>query len=418
MRRAIKSSGLISATEFMILDSLISYADAKSCKCYPGINRLVEQAQKSIRTVERALRSMEIKGVIKCAPQFRKDGTQTTNLYTVNLDKGFWGKLADLENCKKNERTPIPADSVQGLRNNLNDNSDTIFDSDNKSREDTCQSPEKPETAHHEPKKHGFSKGNHIFSPCKKNFEEVTLSHSKLCKATQSHSEKAAKKVKAAEIISMDEIRARYRYNDLVEAHKTMTDDIIDPLFNKIYYALNEKRETITVKKGVVMPTKAIAARINRLTQENLETIIKRVAEGFNEIKNLGAYLLNCLINFVDNTGLNIRREVNRDMLNGAAMPGAEEETADKELITVGDVLPDGRIKLNITRLGSDRSEASAAPLEEVPGAEEPISETLCMTQEEAVDRLLSSPGKTDYEALMRIKDPSRFAALPAAYTA
>ena len=215
---------------------------------------------------------------------------------------------------------------------------------------------------------------------------------------------------KATQIISMDEIRAKYRYAELVKAHSTMTADIINPMFSVISYALNEKRETMPVKKGVVMATSEVVRRIKRLTMENLETIIKRVAEGFDDIDNPGAYLLNCLINFIDKGALNIRREVNRDMQNGIAGAGSDETSTGK-LISVGEVKPDGTMMINITRVGSDQDKAPA-PAEEVPG-----TETMCMTKEEAIDRLLSDPGKVDLEALMRLRD-SRFRATPAAYTA
>lgn len=380
-RQTIGSSGILTKNELPLFFVLLSHADTKKNECYPSIAKLAKEAQASESTVKRILKSLEAKNVIKKEPQHRSDGSQSTNLYTVQISADFWG----FKSKQKNMRNRAQNDSATlGASDKL-----IILDSEkSKSVNSVCQI-EKPKSK--------------------------AINKAKSAPMTAPRTEE-----KAAQIISMDEIRAKYRYAELVKAHETMTADIINPLFDKIFYALNETRETMTVKKGVVMPTKEVVRRINRLSGDNLETIIKRVAEGFEKIGELGVYLLNCLINFVDNTGVNMRREVNRDMRNNIAHVGSDE-TSPKELISVGEVKPDGTMIVNITRVESDRdktqSEASTAHAAEVPGAEAPTNETLCMTQREAIDRFLdnSNPGKIDYDALMRVKDP-RFRVNPAAY--
>ena len=367
-RQAIGLSGILTRTELPLFFALLAHADTKNNECYPSIAKLAAEIQASESTVKRILKSLVAKKAITRTFRNRKtDGSQTTNLYTVQISADFWGFKGE----QKNKRNRTQNDSALPRRRV----DKTLILNDIKAPGSVCQ-----------------------------------------IEKSKSHKAETAprKEEKAAQIISMDEIRAKYRYAELVKAHSTMTADIINPMFSVISYALNEKRETMPVKKGVVMATSEVVRRIKRLTMENLETIIKRVAEGFNDIDNPGAYLLNCLINFIDKGALNIRREVNRDMQNGIAGAGSEETSTGK-LISVGEVKPDGTMMINIIRVGSDQDkarEASPAPAEEVPG-----TETLCMTKEEAIDRLLSNPGKVDLEALMRLRD-SRFRATPAAYTA
>ena len=85
------------------------------------------------------------------------------------------------------------------------------------------------------------------------------------------------------------------------------------------------------------------------------------------------------------------------------------KEIKTKDVITVGEVKPDGSMTIDITRVLTHQEPTKS----EVYSDLEPIN----TTNKETIDSLLSEPGTVDLDALMRLKDP-RFRVTAAAYTA
>lgn len=76
----------LTATQKLVLMGLASYADEDEATCFPGQKTLAKRANVSVRTVQRALKELEILGAISRARRFREDGSRTSDGYKVHLD--------------------------------------------------------------------------------------------------------------------------------------------------------------------------------------------------------------------------------------------------------------------------------------------------------------------------------------------
>ena len=357
-RRTIEMSGLLTRTELILFFVLLQYAHTGSYKCFPSIKRLAAEAIMSVSTVKRALKSLTEKELLTVTPQKRKDGGKTTNLYTLQMDPKFWG--IEEEPAKKT--------------------------SDSKTIISATTSAEEP--AYYEEQ----------YYPTEL-FYCAPKAKPKKNKITNL---KASEEV-TNETISMDEIKSKYNYSELVSSHMTMKDSIIDPLFRVLNLALNHKGDTIKINSKLNALTKDFVAHINSLTADNLATIINRVNNDNNEINSYSSFLRTCIYNFIDEEPKNLRAEVMRDMKEGLVdMDSIGFSTNNAEdLISVGEVRPDGSMDINIIHADDghtiEPSEKSAAAMTE---AQEPSSE------KKAIDKLLGNPGKVDYDALMSTRNP------------
>lgn len=75
----------VSATEKVVLLALADHADEHGM-CWPSISLLVKRAHVGERTVQRALQSLEDGGFIARERRQRENGSDTSNLYLLNMD--------------------------------------------------------------------------------------------------------------------------------------------------------------------------------------------------------------------------------------------------------------------------------------------------------------------------------------------
>ncbi len=68
----------------LVLMSLADYAD-DSQQCFPSKKHVATRCCISVKTAKRALKSLEERELIRIEPQYRKNGSNSSNLYTLNF---------------------------------------------------------------------------------------------------------------------------------------------------------------------------------------------------------------------------------------------------------------------------------------------------------------------------------------------
>jgi hypothetical protein len=94
-----KGSAVSTSARFVYL-CLCKHADNTKQTCFPSLNRIAQIVGKSLSTIKRAVRELCSYGVIKRTARFRKDGGQTSNLYTiVACDPNALTKALESDSC-------------------------------------------------------------------------------------------------------------------------------------------------------------------------------------------------------------------------------------------------------------------------------------------------------------------------------
>jgi hypothetical protein len=98
-----KGSAVSTSARFVYL-CLCKHADNTKQTCFPSLNRIAQIVGKSLSTIKRAVRELCSYGVIKRTARFRKDGGQTSNLYTiVACDPDALTKAPEIESYTQQE---------------------------------------------------------------------------------------------------------------------------------------------------------------------------------------------------------------------------------------------------------------------------------------------------------------------------
>lgn len=98
-----KGSAVSTSARFVYL-CLCKHADNTKQTCFPSLNRIAQIVGKSLSTIKRAVRELCSYGVIKRTARFRKDGGQTSNLYTiVASDPNALTKAPEIESYTQQE---------------------------------------------------------------------------------------------------------------------------------------------------------------------------------------------------------------------------------------------------------------------------------------------------------------------------
>lgn len=87
-KRTVKSIEVLNRSAKAVLYILNEYIN-KDYECYPSVKRIAKDLQISPRTVQRAIKELEENELIKKTERFspKKNGGQTSNLYTIIIEK-------------------------------------------------------------------------------------------------------------------------------------------------------------------------------------------------------------------------------------------------------------------------------------------------------------------------------------------
>jgi hypothetical protein len=361
--RTIKNSGYLTATELDVFGALIDYADIKNHSCFPNLKTLAGDCQRTVRTIQNSINSLVNKGVLAKEPRFDPIYKgQTSNLYTLNLDKRFWYDKAKayLEQKNKGHRRPSTALYSQPTRTKAITNA-------------LAMSNDKPYTENRQEQKSAINE-----------------------------TKPRRKTIKTAEIISMEQLRKDFRHDELLAAAPTRAD-IIDPLFEALYKVFNNRKDKTPVNKYTSKPTQWLISNIKALTIDSFKEIISNIAAGAEEIKNLGAYIMTCIVDHINKLAINLRHEVNADLRAGAGTKAAAEATEPQQIISID---ANGRICLKAApgRAAGEKT-AQTPARSEAPAPSETIY------------KQAAAPAETDYDDILRQKYAC-FRTTAAAFTA
>lgn len=361
--RTIKRSGYLTASELFVFDALISYADNNNHVCYPSLKTIAADCQKTVRAVQNTMNALISKGVLTRTAQYREfDNSQTSNLYTLNLDVDFWSDKAKAYLEQKNKGRHLPSDTLYS--HNLGTKAIT----------------------------NAFAMSND--KPYKANRQEQ--------KSAINETKPRKKTIKPAEIISMEQLRKDFRHDELLAAAPTRAD-IIDPLFEALYKVFNNRKDSTPVNKHTRKPTQWLISNIKALTIDSFKEIISNIAAGAEEIKNLRAYIMTCIVDHINKLAINLRHEVNADLRAGAGTKAAAEATEPQQIISID---ANGRICLKAAP-GRAAGEKTA----QTPARPEALAPS------ETIYKQAAAPAETDYNELLRQKYAC-FRTTAAAFTA
>ena len=108
--QAVWDQGPLSRSEMLVLMVLADSADAETGECFPSLRRIAQGARMSVRTAQLTLRALEDDEWISTAERLRLDGSRSSTLYTVQIEKLG---LAPLQ--KRGAKTaPPPAKTAPG----------------------------------------------------------------------------------------------------------------------------------------------------------------------------------------------------------------------------------------------------------------------------------------------------------------
>jgi len=92
--------------------SLCRHADNKTQTCFPSMKLIAEENSMSIKTVERATKTLEEWGIVHVERSRKKDGTQAVNVYTLTAKTMWKSKPTDSQSIgDRQTHSPEPTDS-------------------------------------------------------------------------------------------------------------------------------------------------------------------------------------------------------------------------------------------------------------------------------------------------------------------
>jgi len=85
--QAVWDHGPQNRSEMLVLMVLADSADAETGECFPSVRRIAAGARMSVTVARRTLRALESDGWITCRQNDRPNGSQSSNVYTVQIEK-------------------------------------------------------------------------------------------------------------------------------------------------------------------------------------------------------------------------------------------------------------------------------------------------------------------------------------------
>ena len=114
---AMKQEGLKPATK-IVLYWLADHHNSETGRCFPSLARLAKVCEMTKRSIQTHILDLERKGLIQVIPNYRDDGQQTSNNYTLFLE-GAQDLLGGVEKSSTLGMKKMPA-------NNLGNNNPVI----------------------------------------------------------------------------------------------------------------------------------------------------------------------------------------------------------------------------------------------------------------------------------------------------
>lgn len=278
----IDNSGVLSSCEKLVMLVLMRYGE----KAFPSVPKIAKSIGATDRTVQKTIKSLIEKGIVKREYRFSEKGDHTTNVYTIIDSAAVWAakteegmkaaaEETELERAMRivrehggiinfpgNEKTPVSDTGISekgalddNMLNNLINENDTV----------------------------------------------------KTKKSQESDSETADKK----EPYSMEYLRGLYGYEAL--KLKYPHENNIDSIFSVLYDTLNSQREYIRIGQED-KPAAVVKGKLLKINSECIEYAINKFHEQTDRIQSPLAWMLTVLYKSREQSDLDITNRVKHDL--------------------------------------------------------------------------------------------------------
>lgn len=215
------------AYEKLLFIALKSHAD-DGMQCFPSLDRLAEMCCTSKKTIQRTLKELVSKGIIKIQSRTRNDGGNASNLYTLYDYAETWITECEEDTDDKNDEKH---------------NNDAIISKEKEPVSPTNQSSDTDSQS-----------SNHT-------------SDSVITKTTTNNTTFNAK-CQYNERYSLDEIKTLFDY-DIMTSDKKVNQDDIDSVINILYKQLNTSKLSVKIC-GQNIPSSVVQSKLMKLSYESI----------------------------------------------------------------------------------------------------------------------------------------------------
>jgi len=269
------ASKLLSIAEKTILVTLKTFCNSNNT-CFPSVKAIAERANCCTRKVRYVLKSLKDKSIIKIENRFRKDGSQTSNYYTIYDFEELW-KAKDINEAKE---------LIKNFENKtLDDKSLEEIYIKKEVNNSFMKKKNQPQNIKYESNVH--------------NYNNTTNNKS------QEKNEK----------YSLDFLKNLYDYNMVFNINPKLSENDINYILDIIYDTVNSQKHNININ-GSATPIDIIISRLLKLNCDDIIYVIEKYNEQTTKIHNPRAYILTVLYNAKQQYYFDIQNQINYDYAN------------------------------------------------------------------------------------------------------
>ncbi len=258
--------------EIVLFIALKKFADDKN-QCFPSLEKLSKITRMSRRKIQDTLKELEKKHVIGIEKRSRKDGGNTSNLYTLYDYKELW-------NSDNNEKMTEIIDEIE----------------------------EKRMIEVLTAKGYHISKEKELESvPAKAQNQALKSNNSNQFDNTSNPANS-----QDLERYTIDQIKQFFDYDIMLHDNPYSQQDI-DSVMDILYTTLNTNKETIRIA-GQDKPSMVVISKLMKLHHETIMYAIERYHKQTERIKNPTSYMLTILYSAPEQFNLDIQNQVSHDM--------------------------------------------------------------------------------------------------------
>ena len=258
--------------EIVLFIALKKFADDKN-QCFPSLEKLSKITRMMRRKIQDTLKELEKKHVIGIEKRSRKDGGNTSNLYTLYDYKELW-------NSDNNEKMTEIIDEIE----------------------------EKRMIEVLTAKGYHISKEKELESvPAKAQNQALKSNNSNQFDNTSNPANS-----QDLERYTIDQIKQFFDYDIMLHDNPYSQQDI-DSVMDILYTTLNTNKETIRIA-GQDKPSMVVISKLMKLHHETIMYAIERYHKQTERIKNPTSYMLTILYSAPEQFNLDIQNQVSHDM--------------------------------------------------------------------------------------------------------
>lgn len=256
-------------TVYITLKSFLHYGSDVG-EVFPSLNTLAEVSRLDIKTVKKAIKSLEKKGAIKK----ERRGLTKSNLYTLNDVPEMWqaGTDEEMKELSESKISLTTEEMIEELQRRgaieIVNKKELISDTD----QSTVISP------------------SNDFNSVENNYKGL--------------------RAESQERYSMNWLKEYYDYSILIERKDT---NIVNNIFDILYDTMNTTKDTIRVSREN-KPREVVIGKLLKLDYFDIDFVLDKYSKQSNRIKNAEAYILTQLYKAKEQNNLDLQ---NRGHVNG-----------------------------------------------------------------------------------------------------